>query len=106
MYGEIIMLNSVGIAIIGLVVIHIYWVFEKPFPISVGLVTLGAMNSLAGWIAMRAGFLLGVVVVAVGLMSISLGMVIHDYAHNDTPHWLHHAIRIGLCVFLIGLLVI
>ncbi|MCB9437473.1 MAG: hypothetical protein H6673_10845 [Anaerolineales bacterium] len=95
-----------GILIVGFVVAHLIWVWQQPVPLSLGLVGLGALNSLAGWIAVWSGFAPAILVVGIGLASVSLGMVIHDYATASTPHWTQHAIRVGICIFLLGLLVL
>ena len=88
----------------------VYKLYRKNLilPMSLGLMGLGAANSLIGLGIIWAGFELGVVVCGIGVSSIVVGMVLNDVGiTEDQAVGLDaHAIRIGAAVFIIGALVV
>ncbi len=103
------MLVLASVLLIGFVAYHviaaIYTFQSRPMlPISLGLIGLGVMNSVAGLGAIVAGFALGSLVACIGLISIDLGFFLDDLV--DVPGWNTHAVRIGVTVFVAGLLIV
>ena len=77
-------------------------------PISLGLMALGAANSLIGLGIILVGYGFGVVVCGMGVGSIVVGIILNDIgmAEDHTVLLDTHAIRIGIAVFIIGALVV
>jgi hypothetical protein len=82
---------------------------QKITLLGIGLVGLGALNVLSG---LAIGLLvddlvLASVAVVAGMLSINLGNILNGYIQHDMgPNWNIESFRIGLSVFLVGLLMI
>ena len=77
-------------------------------PMSLGLMGLGAVNSLVGLGIILAGYGFGVVVCGMGASSIVVGSILNDIGMSEDHTVLldTHATRIGAAVFIIGALVV
>lgn len=77
-------------------------------PMSLGLIGLGAANSLIGLGIILAGYSFGVVVSGTGVSSIVAGVILNDIGLTEDNAVVldQHAVRIGTAVFIIGALVV
>jgi hypothetical protein len=66
---------------------------------------LGLLNILVGAVFYGLGEGIGAFPLAIGVISIELGTIMQGYWHA-TPNWNHHALRIAIEVFVVGLLFI
>ena len=77
-------------------------------PMSLGLIGLGAFNSLVGIGIIWAGFGFGVLICGMGVTSIVVGIILNDMGMSEEQGILmeDHAIQIGAGVFIIGSLLV
>ncbi len=102
------MLLIAGIGVIGFVLYHLMMIIRAQtiVPLIAGLIGLGALNALIGLGMVAADIGLGSVAVGIGFLSMNLGAILGDYTGERLPNWDLHAIRIGVSVFLVGLVIL
>jgi hypothetical protein len=75
--------------------------------LNAALAALGTLNVLGGVSLALSEVRLGVVPIIIGVISINLGAIWDGFWLNDAgPDWNRQAIRSGVSVFLIGLVVL
>ncbi|GIK65421.1 MAG: hypothetical protein BroJett018_32150 [Chloroflexota bacterium] len=79
---------------------------EHKIPLlNLGLCMLGALNILVGIVMATRDVTLGALAAGIGVISIDIAAILNGYTLNETgPNWVHHGVRAGISVFLVGLL--
>lgn len=79
---------------------------EQKIPLlNLGLCMLGALNILVGIFMATQDVTLGALAAGIGVISIDIAAILNGYALNENgPNWVHHGVRAGISVFLVGLL--